>query len=308
MLLRSFDQAMGMAVDQDRLAIGTAFQVWTLWNSRSVAAKLNTSDDFRSEYPYDACYMPRSAHVTGAIDVHEMAWGRDDELWLVNTHFSCLCTLGDRFSFVPRWRPPFVSELAREDRCHLNGLAMQNGRPKYVTCFGETDSAEGWRAGKLDGGCVIDVTAGEVVTRGLSMPHSSRLYQGKLWVLNSGQGTLITVDPDSGRQDIVVELPSYTRGLCFAGRYAFVGLSKIRETAVFGGVPVAEKYPDRPCGVAVVDIIDVRQVGLIEFVESIREVFDVALLPGARWPAIVGLEKEIIQQTSVVGPETPFDE
>lgn len=306
MLLRSFDQAMGIAVGEDRIAIGTGHQVWTLWNSPSVAAKLNTSDEFRSEYPYDACYMPRSAHVTGAIDVHEMAWGRNDELWLVNTHFSCLCTLGERFSFVPRWRPPFVSRLAREDRCHLNGLAMQAGRPKYVTCFGETDVAEGWRPEKLTGGCVIDIGSGEVVTRGLAMPHSPRCHAGKLWVLNSGCGTLITVDPESGQQDVVVELPGYTRGLCFAGRYALVGLSKIRDTAVFGGVPIAEKYPDRPCGVAVVDTIAGRQVGLIEFEESIREVFDVALLPGVRWPAVVGLEKETIQHASVIGPEMPF--
>ncbi len=318
MLLRTFDKAMGLAVAPGRLAIGTSYEVWTMWNSPTVAAKLNESSEFKSLQPYDACYLPRSAHVTGTIDVHELAWGEvhgqlqstglelPTELWLVNTHFSCLCTLDPRFSFVPRWRPPFVTELAREDRCHMNGVAMQHGRPKYVTCFGQTNTPEGWRDGKLVGGCVLEIPSGEVVAQGLSMPHSPRIYDGRLWVLDSGRGQLVRVDMQSGQTETVVELPGYTRGLAFAGRYALIGLSKIRETNVFGGVPVESKHPDRPCGVAIVDIVTGRQIGLIEFLDDIREVFDVQLLPGARWPAVVGLQKEVVRQTSVVGPESPF--
>ena len=308
MLLRSFDQAMGIAVAPGRIAIASKYQIWTLRNSPSVAKKLNEADDLRSERPYDACFMPRQSHVTGGIDTHEMAWGiGDDELWVVNTHFSCLCTLDPRFSFVPRWRPPFVSDVVREDRCHLNGIAMQNGRPKYVTVFGQTDTPEGWRPGKLDGGCVLDVASGETVTSGLSMPHSPRLHDGRLWVLDSGRGRLLTVDAASGRTETIIELPGYTRGLAFAGRYALVGLSKIRETAVFGGVPVAERHPDRPCGVAVVDTVAGRQVGQIEFLESVNEIFDVQWLPSSRWPAVIGLEKELVRQSSVVGPERGID-
>ena len=171
---------------------------------------------------------------------------------MVNTSFSCLCTLDPNFSFVPRWKPPFVSQVARGDRCHLNGMAMANGLPRYVTCFGQTDSKEGWRENKLNGGCVVDVASGETVAPGFAMPHSPRLHDGKLWLLDSGRGRLVTVDVDSGTTQTIIELPGYTRGLAFAGRYALIGLSKIRETAVFGGVPVEEKYPDRPCGVAVV--------------------------------------------------------
>lgn len=308
MLPRTFDQAMGVAVAPGRLAIASKFQVWTLRNSSSVAKRLNDSDDLKSERSYDACYLPRSSHVTGNIDAHEMAWGAgDDELWIVNTSFSCLCTLDPKFSFVPRWRPPFVSEISRGDRCHLNGLAMEDGRPRFVTCFGQTDSKEGWRENKLDGGCIVDVPSGEVVTTGLSMPHSPRLHDGKLWVLDSGRGRLLTVDVESGTTTTVIELPGYTRGLAFAGRYALIGLSKIREKAVFGGVPVEEKYPDRPCGIAIVDTVAGRQVGQIEFLASVREVFDVQLLPGARWPAVTGLEKELVQQSSVVGPERGLD-
>ena len=309
MLPRTFDQAMGIAVASGRLAIASKFQVWTLQNSPTVAKRLNESDELKSDRAYDACYLPRTSRITGNIDAHEMAWGRDeDELWVVNTSFSCLCTLDDsRFSFVPRWKPPFVSEISRGDRCHLNGLAVEDGRPKYVTCFGQTDSKEGWRENKLDGGCVVDVPSGEVVATGLSMPHSPRLHDGRLWVLDSGRGRLVTIDRESGAAETVIELPGYTRGLAFAGRYALVGLSKIRETAVFGGVPVAEKYPDRPCGVAVVDTVAGRQVGMIEFLDSIREVFDVQFLPGAQWPAVVGLEKGLVNECSVVGPVKGID-
>ncbi len=309
LLPRTFDQAMGIAVAPGRIAVASKFQVWTLRNSPSVARRLNESEELKSQRPYDACFLPRNSRVTGNIDAHEMAWGRtEDELWVVNTSFSCLCTLDDpRFSFTPRWKPKFVSEISRGDRCHLNGLAMQDGRPRFVTCFGQTDDKEGWRENKLDGGCIVDVPSGEVVTTGLAMPHSPRMHDGKLWVLDSGRGRLLTVDVESGQKQTVVELPGYTRGLAFAGRYALIGLSKIRETAVFGGVPVAEKYPERPCGVAIVDTAAGRQVGMIEFLDSVREIFDVQFLPGLQWPAVVGLEKEIVRDCSVVGPMQEID-
>jgi uncharacterized protein (TIGR03032 family) len=310
LLLRTFDKAMGLAVGPDRLAIGTNHQIWTLWNSPSVATRLNQSPDRTPGPAHDACYLPRSAHLTGAIDVHEMAYARaadgGQELWLVNTHFSCLCTLDERFSFVPRWRPPFVTALAREDRCHLNGLAVRDGRPRYVTCFGPTDTHEGWRPGKRDGGLLLDVPSGEAIAAGLSMPHSPRWHDGRLWVLDSGRGRLLTVDPATGRTECVTELPGYTRGLAFAGGHALVGLSKIRDTATFGGVEVAEKFAERPCGVAVVDLVTGALVGLIEFLGGIREVFDVQLLPGTRWPAVVGLEKDLVRQVSVPAPELPI--
>lgn len=312
LLLRTFDKAMGLAIGPDRLAIGTNYQIWTLWNSPSVAAKLNQSPDRAAGPPHDACYLPRSSHLTGAIDVHEMAYaqGADGgrELWVVNTHFSCLCTLDERFSFVPRWRPPFVTALVREDRCHLNGLALRDGRPAYVTCFGRTDTHEGWRPGKRDGGLLLAVPGGEVIAGGFSMPHSPRWHNGRLWLLDSGRGRLLTVDLASGQAECVIELPGYTRGLAFAGNYALIGLSKIRDTATFGGVEVAEKFAERPCGVAVVDVTAGKLVGSIEFLGGIREVFDVQLLPGTRWPAVVGLEKELVRQASVPAPEMPFSE
>src|SRR5262245_58465342 len=220
MLVRTFDRPMGLAVDGGRLAIGTRKEVWFLRNAPDIAPRIEPAGH------HDACYLPRSCHVTGDLGVHEVAWA-SDELWLVNTRFSCLCTLHPDYSFVPRWRPPFITSLAAEDRCHLNGLAMIDKQPRYVTALGTTDTPGGWRADKPHGGVLMEVPGGEVVARGLSMPHSPRWHDGRLWVLESGTGQLVLVDVATGRLQTIATLPGFTRGLALCGPYAFVGLSKI---------------------------------------------------------------------------------
>ena len=234
----------------DRLAIGTKIQVWEFVDVPAVTAKLDPPGR------HDACFLPRSSHVTGNIQIHEMAWGAGGELWVVNTRFSCLCTLDGSASFVPRWRPPFVSALEPTDRCHLNGLGMVDGRPRYVTALGETDAPAGWRANKAKGGMVMDVASGEVITRGLSMPHSPRWYGGRLWVCESGAGTFGFIDLNSGKYEPIAEVPGFTRGLDFAGNLAFVGLSQVRESAVFSGIPITERLTEeqRTCGVCAIDL------------------------------------------------------
>ena len=311
MLLRTFDKAMGLAVQRDRIAVGTTYQIWQLCDSPEVAAKMKPAGK------HDACFLPRWSHVTGNIDIHEIAWGevggqesevrgRTPELWVVNTLFSCLCTVEPDYSFVPRWRPPFVTQLRRHDRCHLNGMAMVDGLPGYVTAFGETDTPEGWRPGKVDGGVVIDVASGETVARGLSMPHSPRMHNGRLWLLDSGRGRLCVVDPASGKIDCVAQLPGYTRGLAFVGPFALVGLSKIREKAIFGGVPIAERQEERKCGVWIVDTRNGRITDFLDFQQSVEEIFDVELLHGVRFPEIVGFQKDTVQRACVIAAETPI--
>jgi uncharacterized protein (TIGR03032 family) len=216
-----------------------------------------------------------------------MDWA-GDELWLVNTRFSCLCTLDNEHSFVPRWRPKFISGYAAEDRCHLNGLEVVDGRPKYVTALGTSDTAGGWRENKAGGGVLIDIESDEIICRGLSMPHSPRWYQDKLWVLESGNGTLATVDPDSGQLETVAELPGFTRGLDFLGPYAFVGLSQVRESAVFSGISLTERVSERNCGVWVVDIRSGQTVGFLKFEDAVQEVFAVSVLGGMRFPEVLG--------------------
>jgi uncharacterized protein (TIGR03032 family) len=277
----NFEQAMGVAVRPDRIAVGTRDQVWSLRSAPDIAPRLQPAGR------HDGCFLARSSHFTGDIHSHELAWA-GDELWVVNTLFSCLCTLNETHSFVPRWRPPFVTALAPEDRCHLNGLALANGRPEYVTAFAETDTASGWRPSKLTSGCLIHVPSGATVARGFAMPHSPRVHQGRVWLLDSGTGRLVVVDPSTAQVDTVAELPGYTRGLAFHDDLAFVGLSKIRETAVFGGVPIAARCEALQCGVAVVDLRTGRRLAHIEFQSGVEEIFAVEVLPGIRFPAVSG--------------------
>ncbi len=277
---RIYNRPMGMACQPSRLALGTAISVEYYRNMPEVARKLDPPGR------HDSAFLPRRGHITGNIDIHEMAWA-GDELWVVNTRFSCLCTLDNEHSFVPRWRPKFISGYAAEDRCHLNGLEVVDGKPKYVTALGTSDKAGGWRENKAGGGVLIDVDSNEFICRGLSMPHSPRWYQGKLWVLESGNGSLATVDPDSGQLETVAELPGFTRGLDFVGPYALIGLSQVRESAVFSGISLTERVSERNCGVWVVDIRSGQIVGFLKFEDAVQEVFAVSILQGIRFPDVL---------------------
>jgi uncharacterized protein (TIGR03032 family) len=294
-LVRTFERPMGLAVEGSRLALGTRKEVWFLRNAPDIAPRVEPVGT------HDACFLPRTSQVTGDIGIHEIAWA-GDELWIVSTRFSCLATLSPDYSFVPRWQPPFITELAAEDRCHLNGLAMDGGQPRFVTALGTTDTRDGWRADKPQGGCILDVASGEFVTRGLSMPHSPRWHDGRLWVLESGTGSLLLVDRASGQRSVVVRLPGFTRGLAFAGPYALVGLSKIRPTSAMDGVPIAEQREQLKCGVAIVDLRRGTLAGMLEFHTAVEEIFDVQLLRGIRFPEIVGFQQRDIDNTFVVPP------
>ena len=296
MLVRTFDRPMGVAADARRLAIGTRDRIWFLRNAPDIAPRVEPAGR------HDACFLPRSCHVTGDIGVHELAWV-GDELWAVNTRFSCLCTLHPDYSFVPRWRPPFISGLAAEDRCHLNGLAIVDGRPGYVTALGEADTAGGWRDNRARGGCLLDVSTGEVICRGLSMPHSPRRHDSRQWMLESGLGQLVLVDTATGRRQGVAQLPGFARGLALCGQYAFVGLSRIRKSSAMDGVPLAERREQLKCGVAAVDLRRGRVMGLLEFQTAVEEIFDVQLLPDVRFPEVIGFQQETIQHTFIVPPD-----
>ena len=297
-LVRTFDRPMGVAVDGPRLALGTRNQVWEFRNAPDIAPRIEPAGH------HDGCYLPRSCHVTGDIGVHELAWA-GDELWAVNTRFSCLCTLHPDYSFVPRWRPPFISALAAEDRCHLNGLAVVDNEPRFVTALGATDARDGWRADKPHGGCVMDVPSGDFLTRGLCMPHSPRWHDDRLWLLESGTGQLVLVDPATGRREGVAEMPGFARGLAFSGPYVFVGLSKIRKTSAMDGVPLADRREQLKCGVAVVDLRGGRVGAFLEFQTAVEEIFDVQLLPGLRFPEVIGFQQEAIRHTFVIPPAFP---
>src|SRR5262245_5802037 len=309
---RSFPSPMGLALADggSKLALGTTLQVWEFRDNRDVARRLEPAGR------HDACFLPRQSHVTGNVLIHEMAYGHsplaprgrgvggEGTLWFVNTRFSCLATLDAEASFTPRWRPSFVSELEPSDRCHLNGLGMVNGQPKYVTALGATNTPGGWRANKARGGILMDVDSGEILCRGLSMPHSPRWYGGRLWVCESGSGTLGTVDLNTGKYEAVAAVPGFTRGLDFVGDLAFVGLSQVRESAVFSGIPITERLApeQRTCGVCVVDLRRGETIALLKFTSGVQEVFAVGLLP-RRFPDLINDDEELLESSFVVPTE-----
>ncbi|HVK18543.1 MAG TPA: TIGR03032 family protein [Fimbriiglobus sp.] len=296
---RNFQVPMGLALDRGRLAVGTRSAVWEYRDQPAAAARLEPTGR------HDACFLPREAHFTGHIAIHEVAFGSGGELWAVNTRFSCLCTFDREHSFVPRWRPPFVSALTPEDRCHLNGLALVDGKPRFVTALGVTDTPGGWRADKARGGVLMEVLSGRVVASGLSMPHSPRWYDGRLWFLESGAGTLSTCDPATGWTEVVAHVPGFTRGLDFAGPLAFIGLSQVRETAVFSGIPITERLPveERVCGMWVVDTRTGQTVAFLRFESGVQEVFAVLALPGMRFPELLNEEQDETVSNSFVLPD-----
>jgi uncharacterized protein (TIGR03032 family) len=300
---RTFQAPMGLALEGTRLAVGTSIQVWEFVDVPAVTAKLDPPDR------NDACFLPRASHVTGNIQGHEMAYGADGELWVVNTRFSCLCTLDRLASFAPRWRPPFVTALEPTDRCHLNGMGMVEGKPRYVTALGATDAPAGWRENKARGGILMDVASGEVITRELSMPHSPRWYAGRLWVCESGAGTLGYVDPKTGRYQPIATVPGFTRGLDFAGGLAFVGLSQVRESAVFSGIPITQRLAEdeRICGVCVVELASGRVVALLRFETAVQEIFAVTVLPGRRWPELINDDGSLLENSFVVPDQALAD-
>ena len=294
---RTFPKPMGIAADESRIVIGGANTVWEYRNMPAAARKLDPTGK------HDACFLPRRVHVTGDIDIHELAWDGTDQLWIVNTRFSCLCTLDANHSFYPRWRPPFVTALAPEDRCHLNGLAVVAGHPKYVTALGATDSEGGWRTNKASGGVLVDVESNDILLRGLSMPHSPRWYQEQLWLLESGKGSLVHADLGTGSCGTIVHLPGFTRGLDFVGSLAFIGLSQVRESAVFSGIPLVKQSQERVCGVWVVDIESRATVGFLRFEEGVQEIFAVQILRDVCFPELLNWDDATIRHSYVLPDE-----
>lgn len=284
-LPRDFRKAMGMAYYNGKMAVATREEVVVLKNATSLA----------KGYPkmpnaYDGLFMPRAVYFTGEVDIHDMAWGHEG-LWAVNTRFSCLSLINDNYSFEPKWQPKFISDLVPEDRCHLNGMAMKDGQPEYVTALGSTDTGFGWRANKKDGGVLIHVPTGEVITSGLAMPHSPRLEGNKLFVLLSATGELISVDQQTGKYDVMTKIPGFVRGMSRYGNLLFIGLSKMRKSSpTFNDLPIAQEsvFP----GVVIVDAHTGKIVGHIKYENSLEEIYDIKIIPNMPRPGILGVNTD----------------
>ncbi|WGV24803.1 TIGR03032 family protein [Halotia branconii] len=299
---RTFERCMGLYACGSSLYMSSLYQLWRFENTLQPGQVHNN---------YDAVYLPQVSYVTGDLDIHDIALSnsqinKDSEnLIFVNTLFSCLARVSPTHSFVPLWQPPFISKLAAEDRCHLNGLAIRDGQPRYVTAVSQSDVAEGWRDRRVDGGCVIDFESNEVVIRGLSMPHSPRWYQGKLWLLNSGTGDFGYLDLERGSFEPVAFCPGYMRGLAFHGDFAVVGISQPRHNKTFSGLPLDERLQQKNaeprCGLLVIDLRSRDIVHSLRMEGAVLELYDVVALAGVRRPMAIGFKSDEIRRMVTMG-------
>ena len=292
---RSFARCMGLGVHPSGRSFALATHYQVLRFDDVLPPGGGASGD------HDAVFVPHLSWITGDLDAHDVVMPADFRPIFVNTLFSCLAGVSDGFSFRPVWRPPFVTRLAPEDRCHLNGVACDpDGQPRYVTLVADSDVADGWRDRRADGGMLLDIAGGETRVRGLSMPHSPRLYEGRLWLLNSGTGEFGFVDLAAHRFETVAFCPGYARGLAFIDRYAIIGLSLARENRTFQGLPLdralAAHGAEPRCGLLVVDIKTGDTTGWVRIEGVVRELYDVAVLSGVRNPSVIGFVSDEIRR------------
>jgi len=293
---RTLSRCMGLCMHENSMYISTLYQLWRFENVLEPGQKHDG---------YDRLYIPQLGYVTGDLDIHDVAIDPNGRIVFVNTLFGCLATVSDTHSFVPLWRPPFISRLAAEDRCHLNGLAMDKGQPAYVTAVSESDVVDGWRDHRRGGGVVVSVPENEIVLRGLSMPHSPRVYRDKLWLHNSGTGYFGYADLKAGKFEPVAFCPGYLRGLSFIGDFAVVGLSKPRKDKTFTGLPLddnlAQFKAEPRCGIYVIDLRSGDIVHWIRLEGVVQELYDVVMVPGSRRPMAIGFVSDEIRRMITIG-------
>lgn len=277
---------MGLCTDEEgRLTLASGANIIRFENILEPHQRINNT--------FDICYMPRIIHVTGDLDAHDIGIDATGRPIFVNTRFNCLATVSPRHSFEMVWKPPFISGLLDGDKCHLNGLAMDAGRPAYVSAVSRSDVIDGWRDRRNSGGIIIDIESNEIICEGLSMPHSPRLHNGELWILNSGTGELgVVTRPKSGKGKFEPRAfcPGFLRGLAFHGKFAFVGLSKPRYKR-FEGLALDQRLKDADaepwCGIQIIDLESGACVDWLRIDGSVGELYDVALIKNFACPMAV---------------------
>ena len=293
---RSFNRCMGLCSSSpeggaEGFYLSSLYQIWRFHNLLPPGSSQNG---------YDRLYVPQVGYTTGDCDIHDMAVGADGRLLFANTLFSCVAGLSDTHSFRPVWRPPFISGLAAEDRCHLNGLALRNGQLATVSAVSRSDATDGWREHRRDGGLLIDTASGETIAGGLSMPHSPRWYRDQLWICNSGTGEFGRVDPADGRFTPLSFCAGYLRGVAFHGDFALLGTSLPRDNRTFSGLPLDEalssRHAEPRCGLQVVDLRSGSAVHWLRFEGVVSELYDVITLPGVRNPMLLGFVTDEIRR------------
>ncbi|MCF6442703.1 TIGR03032 family protein [Pseudoalteromonas luteoviolacea] len=311
--VKKFVRPMGVCVSEDRLLVSTVNRIVNFKassmsrksvlsgevdNIDSLASKLRDeqrdTDAFkalRTEQisaikQCDVLFTERSSLTTGTLNTHDIAWG-DDGLWVVNSSFSCLATLSSESGFTPRWKPHFISELKPQDRCHLNGMAMLDGQPRYVTTFNTQDYQDSWRT-ELNG-TLMDVEKNEILISGLSMPHSPRCHDGKVYLCNSGEGEILCYDPKTCEKSVLCTLPGFTRGLTFYGDLMLVATSHVRSSTVVNDIPLTKAHTqkDTVCGIWIINKQNGEILSKLQFKGDVSQLYDLCIIPNSTFPEMI---------------------
>ena len=295
---RSFERPMGLCIHNNSLYMSSLYQLWRFENMLEAG---------QIHHGYDRLYVPQVAYTTGEVDIHDIGIDANDKVVFVNTLFSCLATVSETHSFVPLWSPPFISELVPEDQCHLNGMALdpETGQPKYVTVVNQSDIPMGWWGYRKTGGSVIDINSNKTIITGLSMPHSPRLHNDKLWLLDSGAGRFGYVNIDDGCFEEVAFCPGFARGLSLLENYAVVAISLPRSDDTYAGLDLDEKiraHKGEPfCGILIIDLNKGDVIHWLRIEGAVSELYDVVVMPDTIRPAVLGVETDEIQHTIRIG-------
>jgi len=319
---KEFERPMGIYADDNRITLGTFNQVLEFKRSNEILEKIkigsldneekftkkvlekdkeqmeelrkNRKKELEKVKNADTFFLPRGSITTGMINIHDIAWG-DEGLWVVNSTFSCLSTLSSDYNFVARWKPPFITELVPEDRCHLNGMAMKNGRPKYVTTFSKMNEKDSWAKKNKHDGTLIDVDTNEILLDGLIMPHSPKYYKKNVYFCESGTGKVLKFNPETKELDLIIKLQGFPRGLIFYGELMFVGLSKSRASDINNRIPIDEEYDETYSGIWIINLEDNSEIAHIKFDGDIYQIYDIAIIKGAINPELITLDNSLVR-------------
>jgi uncharacterized protein (TIGR03032 family) len=300
---RTFRRCLGVAVRGDSLYLAGVNNILRFENLVPRGQQLEGRD---------SVFAPQVSWYTGDVFAHDVGILPSGRPIFVNTLFSCLAAVDEQSSFRPFWKPRFVSALRPEDRCHLNGVAMEEGRPRFVTAAGQTDAPRAWRESRIGSGCVVDVESGEVVATGLTMPHSPRLHGGRLYITNAGTGEFGEVHLDTGRFEPIAFCPGFARGISFIGNHVLVGLSLPRQHRDFSGLPLDDRLKQEGreprCMIQVMDLDRGAAAHWLVLGGVVRELYDIACLPGLRTPMAVGFAQGQINRLIRRGADLSLDE
>ncbi len=276
---KNFKRPMGIDILGNRLAVA----------SRNYVEIYSKSDKLGRAFPpkpnfYDSLFTPQAKYFTGISDMHEITFDAG-ELWAVNTSFSCITKMSDKDHFIPVWQPDFITELAPEDRCHLNGLIMKDGIPEYVTFFDRSNEDNGWRKTPINTGVLYDCQKQEVVVDGLSMPHSPTKHGDDIFFLQSATGQVMKYNTKTKETTQIIQLNSFLRGLAIYDDFLFIGASKMRKSSkTFKNLPITE---NSFAGIEIVNYKTGKRIAGLSYTDNISEIFEVKVIPEMTKPIML---------------------